>query len=100
MARFKGALSGIGLKLFKIFNIETGIIEDEDLQALCYESLKDIFPGNGKKIVQRSKVWKIIQQSLKVSLLKHFFYKPLHIGLYIFVVYLIGSQFYFTHEPT
>lgn len=70
--------------MFKIFNIETGIIEDEDLQALCYESLKDIFPGNGKKIVQRSKVWKIIQQSLKVSLLKHFFlqastYWSLHI---------------------
>lgn len=44
---------------------DAGITEDDDIQALCYEALKDVFPGKGKKIVQRSKVWNIIQKSLK-----------------------------------
>eukprot|EP00112_Aurelia_sp_Birch-Aquarium-sp1_P023159 Seg679.17 transcript_id=Seg679.17/GoldUCD/mRNA.D3Y31 product="hypothetical protein" protein_id=Seg679.17/GoldUCD/D3Y31 len=44
---------------------EFEITTDVDLQALCYEALKEIFPGNGKKLVQRSKVWNIIKSSLK-----------------------------------
>ena len=38
------------------FKIDNGIVEDVDIQSLCYESLKDLFPGNGKRILQRSKV--------------------------------------------
>ncbi|XP_028416856.1 uncharacterized protein LOC114541067 [Dendronephthya gigantea] len=40
------------------------IVETEDIQQLCYEALSEIFPGGGRKLLQRSKVWKIIQASL------------------------------------
>ena len=37
---------------------------DEDLQALCYEALKEIIPGNKPKVlVLRLKVWRILSNA-------------------------------------
>ena len=44
---------------------ENEITSNEDIQELCYESLKDLFPGGGRRIIQRSKAWKVIVASLK-----------------------------------
>ena len=46
---------------------ENEITSNKDIQELCYEALKDIFPGGGRRVVQRSKAWKIIEASLKVT---------------------------------
>ena len=50
------------------FTAANEIVETEDIQELCYESLSELFPGGGRKLLQRSKVWKIIQASLNVSI--------------------------------
>ena len=42
------------------FFIDIDITTDLDFQALCYEALKEIIPGQKNSFLLRSKIWKII----------------------------------------
>ena len=49
------------------YSAENEITSNEDIQELCYEALKDLFRDGGRRVIQCSKAWKIIEASLKVS---------------------------------
>ena len=46
--------------------VENNITTNDDIQSLCYEALAELYPGGGRKIIERSKAWKFIHGSLQV----------------------------------
>lgn len=51
----------VGIKNIQLFFLDAELTSDDNIEQLCYETLRDLFPAtDGKTLVLRSKIWKIV----------------------------------------